>query len=155
MPFPRLVGRAALALSLAACSSTPDSLSDADRGQIKAASDAWRLANSRRDVSSVGALYARDAILLPPNAPVVRGRADIEGFFGAMPNFTNFDVVLLEIEGDGSVAWVWGAYSMQLALPGIASPVPERGKFLEIWRKQEDGSWRIERDMFSSDLPGT
>jgi hypothetical protein len=29
----------------------------------------------------------------------------------------------------------------------------ERGKYLTIWHKQADGTWKVVRDMFNSDLP--
>jgi ketosteroid isomerase-like protein len=34
-------------------------------------------------------------------------------------------------------------------------PIADHGKYLEIWRKQGDGSWKCIVDMFNSDLPGT
>ena len=32
-------------------------------------------------------------------------------------------------------------------------PIQDHGKFIEIRRKQPDGSWLISRDIFNSDLP--
>jgi ketosteroid isomerase-like protein len=37
--------------------------------------------------------------------------------------------------------------------PVGAAPIENRGKYIEIWRKQADGSWKILRDVYSSDLP--
>jgi ketosteroid isomerase-like protein len=31
--------------------------------------------------------------------------------------------------------------------------VPDRGKLIEVFRKQADGSWKTVADMFNSDLP--
>jgi ketosteroid isomerase-like protein len=31
--------------------------------------------------------------------------------------------------------------------------VADRGKYLAVWKKQADGSWKIEADMWNSDLP--
>ena len=29
----------------------------------------------------------------------------------------------------------------------------DRGKYLEVWKKQADGKWKVVADMFNSDLP--
>lgn len=29
----------------------------------------------------------------------------------------------------------------------------DKGKFLEVWKKQADGNWKCVADMFSSDVP--
>jgi ketosteroid isomerase-like protein len=29
----------------------------------------------------------------------------------------------------------------------------DKGKYVEIWKKQPDGSWKCAVDMFNSDLP--
>jgi ketosteroid isomerase-like protein len=40
-------------------------------------------------------------------------------------------------------------------LPGEKSPVKDTGKFIEIRRKEPNGSWLILRDFWNSDLaPG-
>lgn len=31
----------------------------------------------------------------------------------------------------------------------------DKGKFLTVWKKQADGSWKIIRDMYNSDLPAS
>ena len=33
------------------------------------------------------------------------------------------------------------------------NPVNDRGKFVEVWKKQADGKWKVEADIFNSDLP--
>ena len=32
-------------------------------------------------------------------------------------------------------------------------PVADRGKFVEVWKKQADGKWKVVADIFNSDLP--
>jgi ketosteroid isomerase-like protein len=32
-------------------------------------------------------------------------------------------------------------------------PMKDRGKFIEVWKKQADGKWKVVADMFNSDIP--
>jgi ketosteroid isomerase-like protein len=34
-------------------------------------------------------------------------------------------------------------------------PVNDRGKFLEVWKKQADGKWKCTMDIWNSDLPAS
>ncbi len=99
----------------------------------------------------VKAYYADDAILLPPNSPTATGHAAIEAFLHTFPPITAFELRTEEIVGAGDLAYVRGRYTMTMAPPGAAT-VADSGKYLEIWRKQ-GGSWKVTRDMFSSDVP--
>ena len=54
----------------------------------------------------------------------------------------------LEIAGSGDLAYGIGTFS-------LARPAPDRGKFVEVYRRQADGSWRCVADMFSSDQAAT
>lgn len=33
------------------------------------------------------------------------------------------------------------------------NPVTDRGKYLEVWKKQSDGTWKCIVDTWNSDLP--
>ena len=58
----------------------------------------------------------------------------------------------VEIIGRDDLAYVWGRYSFVM-LPPNAPALPDSGKYIEIWRKQPDGSWKLFRDTFNSDAP--
>jgi ketosteroid isomerase-like protein len=50
------------------------------------------------------------------------------------------------------LAYDRGTYSMTITPPGAAA-IEDRGKYLTIYRKQADGSWKVLRVMYNSDLP--
>ena len=52
--------------------------------------------------------------------------------------------------GAGDLVYTYGRYTMTLGLAG--SPV-DSGKYLDIRRKQKDGSWKYEADMFNTSVP--
>jgi ketosteroid isomerase-like protein len=38
-------------------------------------------------------------------------------------------------------------------LPGASAAVADTGKFIEVWLKQADGTWRLAWDIWNSDIP--
>ena len=53
----------------------------------------------------------------------------------------------VEVSRSGDLAYLIGAY--RLAMKGAQ----DRGKFVEVWKKQPDGQWKVVADIFNSDLP--
>jgi uncharacterized protein (TIGR02246 family) len=130
-------------------------LSDADKKGIQDVTDRWLKAMENNDSTAVAALYTEDAMLLPPNAPMVKGRAAIRHFLGQFPKITSFKAPLVEIAGSGNLAYTRGTYEVTLMPPGAKTPVKDSGKFIEIRQKEPDGSWLIQRDFWNSDVaPG-
>ncbi|MDH5203197.1 MAG: SgcJ/EcaC family oxidoreductase [Nitrospirota bacterium] len=128
-------------------------LSDEDVAAIKASTEAYVQAVKSEDFTAFAALYTEDAVLMPPNQPIVQGREAILTWAEAFPPLTEFSLSAVEIDGRGDLAFVRGTYSMTIALEGAPEPIQDTGKYIEIRRKQEDGSWLIARDIFNSDLP--
>ena len=130
----------------------PTGLSEADRTAIRKADETDMMMMIAKDWKGDLALYTEDAIQLPPNQAALQGKAAIQAWDEAFPPFSNFQEQSLEIEGQGNLAYDRGTYSMTVT-PPRAAPIEDRGKYLTIYRKQADGSWKIARVMFNSDLP--
>ena len=148
----RLPVLAVLAVSVAACTGGAASLSDADIAAIEEVSASFTTAANADDWSGLAALYTEDAVLMPPNGPAVQGRADIEAFFAAFPPFSGLALNEVQIDGRGDLAFVRGTFSMTIEMEGMPA-VQETGKYIEIRRKQADGSWLLATDIFNSDTP--
>jgi uncharacterized protein (TIGR02246 family) len=127
-------------------------LSEADREAIRAVSQQWTERILARDFAGLAALYSEDAVFMPPNEPAVDGRANIQAWMESFPPVTAMDLQIVEIEGRGDLAYVWGSYTLTVAMPG-AEPVEDTGKFIEIRRRAPDGTWPLARDIFNSDIP--
>ena len=116
---------------------------------IEAREREWLKAFNAADASGVADLYAQDARLMPPNTDIVEGRAAVEGFIkefvasGAQLTFK-----LLTVHESPDLCAAVGEYDMQI--PGAPN---DKGKFIEVWRRQADGSWLIADDVFNSSLP--
>jgi uncharacterized protein (TIGR02246 family) len=152
----RILGLPALAvLALSACQKAPGGpapLTEADRSSIHAFVADFDKGVLAADWPSLANSYTEDGILLPPNAPVVQGRAAIEKFFGGFPKITAFKQSVVEIEGPGDPTYVRGTYEMTMLPPGAKEPLKDTGKILAVWRRQPDGSWLVSRVAWNSDL---
>jgi len=106
-----------------------------------------------RDFDAVVALYTEDAVFMPPNQPAVRGRAALKTWMAAFPRVTACKLNTERIDGRADLAYVRGGFEMTLHPEGAPEPVISRGKFLEIRRRQANGEWLLETDIFNSDHP--
>jgi uncharacterized protein (TIGR02246 family) len=146
----------ALSCAALACQPVPAKLSDADIAAIRAATDSYATqAVAGRD-SAVAAQYTENAIAMPPNQPALEGRAAIRAWFEAFPPMSAMSFTVLDIDGRGDLAYVRGTYTLTIAASNKTPAMPDHGKYLEVRRRQADGSWLITADIFNSDvaLPG-
>lgn len=155
--LPRSVSRALLALVLAglagACAApAPAGFTDEDRAQLAANAEAATTAANSGDFTPWLNLYAADAVMLPPNSEPVTGAAAIAETMKSFPPLSNVKFAQVTVEGTADMAWVQGTYEMTMTPPG-AAPISDRGKFIEIWKKQADGSWKIIRDIYNTSVP--
>lgn len=129
-----------------------EGLTEADRAAIATVRATAEAAANSANRDGWIAAYAEDAVLLGPNAPAVVGKTAIAEGVKAFPPLSNVKFTHVSVDGAGGWAYVQGTYEMTITPPG-AAPVTDKGKYLEIWRKHADGSWKVHRDMHSSDLP--
>jgi uncharacterized protein (TIGR02246 family) len=142
-------------ITLPGCQRRAESLTDADRNAITAVIANFDKAMLAADWPAVLSAYTEDAILLPPNTPVVQGRAVMQKFFEGFPKITEFKQRVVEIEGYGDLAFPRGTYETTMNPTGAKAPLKDRGKILAVWRKQPDGKWLASRVIWNSDLAPT
>jgi ketosteroid isomerase-like protein len=136
-------------------SDSPAALTPADEAAIRGADSAFVTAVNAADVNGIVGVYAGDAALLPPNLPVQRGRDAVKAFWGG---FLDVYTVRMEIgsdtmEGRGDLAYNVGHYRFTAVPKAKGAPgVADEGKFVEVLKKQADGSWKYVVDMYSSNL---
>ena len=140
---------AAAVLIAAACQPQTQGLTDADRAAIEEVTEQFLQAFLSADFETIAQLYTEDAVFLPPNEPAVTGREAIKTWLTAFPRVSAATFTTDEIDGVGDLAYVRGRYVMTLDLD--ASPV-DSGKYVEIRKRQSDGTWRLVADIFNSSL---
>jgi ketosteroid isomerase-like protein len=150
----KLPALAALALAITACQGGSGSeLTVEDLAVIRQVTNAWQYHVGAADWESLMVVYTPNAVVMPPNGPTLHGHNAIKAFMAASPPITDVSLTIEEIDGSGKLAFVRGTYTMTLEPEGAAAPVQDRGKYVEIRRKQADGAWLIAVDIFNSDLP--
>ena len=94
--------------------------------------------------------YTADACINPPNMPKMCGPQAITAFFNGGYKMGIRDLKLTTEEvmgGAGSVAEM-GKYEV-LGDKGVSM---DKGKFIVVW-KEENGKWKMHRDVWNSDNP--
>lgn len=134
------------------------SISAADSAAIVGV--AGRLAAAARagNWDAWGAEYVADPVRFPPNAPALVGKTATDAFNNASPKFSAFDAMVTFVTGKGDMAVVSGNYNASVPAgkdsAGKATPaVNDDGKFMQLLTKQADGTWKIARDIWNSNLP--
>jgi ketosteroid isomerase-like protein len=124
------------------------------RKAIKAANRKFGEGIRRGDSSAVGSLYTEDAILMPPNNYMIRGRSGTEGYWGAAIRMGVRDAVLktVELYQVGNEVHEVGCYSLKIH-PERKKEFEDRGKYIVIWKQDEEGTWKLHRDIWNSSLP--
>jgi uncharacterized protein (TIGR02246 family) len=120
--------------------------SDAESA-IRALSDGFARGVNAGDAEwLVREYYAEDAYFLPPNHRMVNGRSGIRAFLRALfeAGVGGLAIETTKIEASGDLAYHIGRFTM-------GNPSPDRGKFVEVYRRQADGSWKCVGDIFNSD----
>lgn len=104
----------------------------------------------RGDARAAAAYYTADAVLLPPDGSVVRGRPAVEAFWAAGRGTTITDVETRTVAagGAGEMAYLAGTYALT-SRAGRGAPARVGGTFLLVFRREGDG-WRIAQDIWTT-----
>ena len=147
---------AALVASGGACSREPRPDRAELERSLRRADSTLTAAIAARDLDRTTALYDENAELLPVAEPVVAGReairrewADIFGIPGFASTAT---LTRVDVSDDGTLGYTRGSY--ETTMTGTdGRPTVERGKWVTVWRRQSDGTWRIVQDITNTDSP--
>ncbi len=123
-----------------------------DAPDFAAFNEAFDAAISSGDAEAFGMFYAEDAVSMPPNEPPLVGRAaivaDAAEDFAAMSSSLTSQSEGSYVMGDQAVEW--GTYSLSGTMVDSDVTVSEDGKYVAIYERQADGSWKIVRDIWNA-----
>ncbi len=132
-------------------------LSDVEAAAVLSVDSAFAAGVRAGDAAAVANAYAEDAVLMPPDMKPIKGRASIQEYWaGFLKSYTvDAEMGMDEMDGRGDLAYSRGHYHFEVTPKGKGVPrmAPVSGKFLEVLRRQPDGSWLYTADMFSANAP--
>ena len=141
------------AAAAAACATTPRVNVATEEAAIRAQTRQFEQAVAARNADAVAALYTADATFMAPNMPTVSGQAAIRGAWAEMLQLPSLALTLtptdIDIAASGDIATEAGRYTFKA---GGDQPMDDRGKYLVEYRRVGT-QWRIENDIFNSDIP--
>jgi uncharacterized protein (TIGR02246 family) len=116
----------------------------------------WSTAAASKDLDKTVSYYSEDAIVMPPNASRATTKEAIRSAWKEMltsPGAAiSWKATKVEVAKSGDLAYVSGTYE-ETTTDASGKPVKDRGKYVEIFKKQADGTWKVVADIWNSDLP--
>ena len=110
----------------------------------------WNGLYKARDAAALAAIYANDAALANPGAPLVEGGPAITTAVGQFVADPNLDVQFasdrVQVAKSGDLAYTRGHFTMRSTDPATKQPRTDTGNYLTVWQKQADGSWKAVED---------
>ena len=108
---------------------------------------------SKADTAAMFSVYDNDATVMMSGQPAWRGKSEIvtngtQMFNAVKLSDVKFTTGTVDIAGDFAIET--GTYEMTLTEKG-KKPQPDKGKYVTVWKKQADGSWKVYRDISNSD----
>lgn len=114
--------------------------------EIAAVNRAFEDAARKGDMDRLASLYTSDAMALPPDGPLVKGRDHIKQMWGTVAQQIGLKEVRLQtvdLQIAGETAYEVGEAA--LTLQAGAAVV----KYVVVWKKS-DGQWRLHRDIWNA-----
>jgi uncharacterized protein (TIGR02246 family) len=129
----------------------------ADLQAVKNVEAAWIGDVVNKDADKFVSYFAEDGSGLYPGAGILNGKAAIKAAFApyfADPNFSlTFQSTRAMASKGGDMVYSQGTYTMTMTNPKTKKPMTDKGKYLTVYTKQADGSWKAVADTYNSDSP--
>ncbi|MEZ5598578.1 MAG: SgcJ/EcaC family oxidoreductase [Pseudomonadales bacterium] len=137
--------------ALIACVSAAKADDASLKSAIQVLENQWEATYNANDAERLGLFYELDAVLIPPGAPPVAGRAAITqtlaGLFSVLKDLT-LTVEEVRSLGDNYAVEIGNSTYQNVAEDGSLSPGSDN--YQVVWHKGADGKWRYATDMFNS-----
>src|SRR5262249_40986507 len=107
------------------------------------------------DAAKLASLYEPDAVLMPPNEPMVHGREAIRLWFErVLKRISNVEITPIGSYVCGQFAYLVGRFISHAQIPSangsVNTTAPVNGKFILTLRRIDD-DWKIQYDIWNLD----
>ena len=129
----------------------------ADAAAIRDLQAAWNTAVEAGDIAGYLAVLDADVELLPTDAPPIRGRDHYGQFLGPVFEQDSYEIEVVDLGTvgvDGDLAYARYDYIIHRTPKAGGERVSSLRKFVDVLRRQEDGSWRVLKHIWNYNEPG-
>lgn len=161
---PAFAGMVTLMLSITSCSlfhtgpqsASSDGTSKEERSGLEREADQLLVADRAFAEESLKAgapeafkrYFDEQGIQLGASGPPIAGPDKVSASLAqGAANMLSWEPRFAEVFGPGDWGWTWGDW--QLHEPGVGGRRLAQGRYVNIWKKQPDGSWKVRLDLGS------
>jgi uncharacterized protein (TIGR02246 family) len=121
-----------------------------DKSNIEMRVEAWQKAFNAGDAAGVAAHYTLDAVRMPYQAPILKGRQAIKAHIEATyeRGITGVELHVLGSDSQGKLAWACGTYVLKTA----DGETVQEGKWMNVSKKVK-GEWLTYSDIWNTNAP--
>src|SRR5712692_1812518 len=149
-------------VALGGCAQAPRTLPDTREADLRAVreTDAAKMrAWADKDADKIAFFFADDATHFSPNRPALKGRQSIRETFKerqADPSRTvSAEATSIEVSRGGDLAYGIGVYTATSTDPKTRKVMTEKGRYVTVYEKQPDGSWKGVVNMDNAEAPAS
>ena len=103
-----------------------------------------------KQIAKLDSVYTEDAVILPPDSQIIRGRENIKQFWSKVileAGLSDAPLITVEAEMLGDAAYEIG--TAQLTFVGQSGTSQISVKYVVIWKQEANGSWKWHRDIWN------
>ena len=142
-----------LSFSISSCNESSKPATVEELGQMNR--DFAKALNAK-DAVAAAVVYDKNASLLPPNEPIVTGRANIQAYWQGLIDAGLIDAQVKTIAAgsDGDLGYEIGTFELKIRGED-GSIIIDKGKYTEILERNAEGQWISLYGMWSAnEAPG-
>ena len=129
----------------------------ADEKAIRDDEVVWNKDWAAKDLDKILSHYADDATLMVPDVPLLHGkdamRPALQQILADKNWSLTFSSTTVEVSKSGDIAYLQGNYTVTETSPKTKKSVTEKGKYVTVYKKQADGSWKAIEDINNETAP--
>jgi uncharacterized protein (TIGR02246 family) len=119
--------------------------------EVREVAEKYRKASLAGDAKAIAALYTDDAIEMPPNEPMIKGKANIEARYRQLmtgAKLTEFNFTHLDSQASGNFGYDVGSYSQTIKT--ASGEMKDTGHYTVILKKAGN-DWKVSSAIYNSD----
>ena len=123
---------------------------------LRNADKEWSNSMEAKNIDAFAATMDENVVLLSPNTSIIKGKESFKQWalnLQTIPGFAlKWQSTLVDVSETADLGYTIGSYEMTVS-DAQGNPITDYGKYVTVWKKGEDGKWKVVSDIFNSNLP--